>query len=65
MRYGTDRPDGQVPGLMAKYGASVKPLILRRTLSRGEALAIEKGLVTTHVGVWKEMPREQMRPDAF
>jgi hypothetical protein len=63
LKYETDRPESQVPALIAKYGASVKVLILRKILSRGEALAIEQELVDQHVLTWKgKMPREQQRP---
>jgi hypothetical protein len=63
LRYGTDRPESQVPALMARWGSSVKVLILRKTLSRGEALAVEQELVNQHVLTWHgAMPREQKRP---
>lgn len=64
-RYGMDRPENQVAGLIARFGASVKLQILTRTLNRNHALFIEQGLVTKHVGQWGEMPRAQERPGPF
>ncbi len=59
---GYDRPEKQLPALMAMYGASVswKPIMF--TPNRSSALAAEGALVTSHVGIYKEMPRVQTRP---
>jgi RHS repeat-associated protein len=64
-RNGFDRPELQEAGLKALYGPSVKYTILTRTVNRAHALFLEKLLVTKHVALWKEMPREQTYPLPF
>lgn len=64
-RWGMDRPEGQLAGLRAKYGPTVMLSIYTRTISREMALYVERKLVTEHVNLWKEMPREQDRPLPF
>jgi RHS repeat-associated protein len=64
-RYSLDRPENQLAGLRAKYGPTVMMSIYARTIDRNMALYIEQKLVSDHVTVWGEMPREQIRPFPF
>lgn len=57
---GYDRPEKQFPALAAMYGASVKWKPLLFTPDRNSAFGAELGFVTTHVGLYKEMPRVQI-----
>jgi RHS repeat-associated protein len=64
-RYALDRPENQLAGFRAKYGMSVMYTIYTRTINAGMARLIERQLVTNHVQLWKEMPREQDKPTPF
>jgi RHS repeat-associated protein len=64
-RWGMDRPEVQLAKLRAKYGPTVMFSIYTRTISREMALFVEQQLVTDHVKLWGEMPREQDRPLPF
>ena len=62
---GFDRPESQIAGFKARFGATVTLKILTRTVNRLQAEFIEKILVTKHVAKWNEMPRAQKRPGPF
>ncbi|HWB90839.1 MAG TPA: RHS repeat-associated core domain-containing protein, partial [Puia sp.] len=64
-RWGMDRPEAQLAKLRAKYGPTVMFSIYTRTISRQMALFVEQKLVTDHVKLWGELPREQDRPLPF
>jgi RHS repeat-associated protein len=59
---GYDRPEKQLPAMMAMYGVSVKWKPLMFTPNRASALAAEGASVTSHVGIYGEMPRAQILP---
>jgi RHS repeat-associated protein len=64
-RNGLNRPESQIAGLKARYGASVAYKILTRTLNRQQALAIEQNLVNLHNKTFGQPPIEQQRPTPF
>ncbi|WP_188938130.1 RHS repeat-associated core domain-containing protein, partial [Puia dinghuensis] len=61
-RYSLERPENQLPGLRARFGASVMYRIITRTINRQSALVIEDKLVNDHIVTWGERPRDQDRP---
>lgn len=64
-RWSMDRPEAQIAALRRKYGPTVMYSIYARTINRFQALMVERQLVTDHVALWKEMPREQDLPKSF
>jgi hypothetical protein len=62
VRNGFDRPELQLPGVMARYGASVKLLIIDHVANKAQAKAAEQEKVDQHFKRWKEMPRDQLLP---
>ncbi len=63
VRNGFDRPEKQLAGFMAKYGASVKLLIIDHTPTRLSAKASETKSVLEHKIKYGERPREQSLPN--
>jgi RHS repeat-associated protein len=62
VRNGFVRPENQYAGFVARYGASVKLLIIDHVANRGQAKAAEQNKVNQHVKKWNEMPRDQLKP---
>jgi len=62
---GMNRPNSQLANYQARFGASVRLMIMGRTLNRFQAKFIERSLVTKHVSDWGEMPRDQRSPKLF
>jgi RHS repeat-associated protein len=65
LRWGMDRPEVQLAGMQARFGASVTWFIYTRAINRSQALFFERLLVTQHFNKWGEMPRAQYYPRPF